>query len=70
MTYELWHSAIDGCYTFIPSGPGNSRAALEPDALLIWTVEAENWEEAQTKKHHYLGWEPYIPMEEDVTDAP
>jgi len=35
---------------------------LEDDAKLVWSVEAESWDEAQTKKHEYLGWEPYKPI--------
>jgi hypothetical protein len=60
--YELWHSAADGEYTFFPA----DAAALHPDrgagARLIWTVDAASWEEAQAKKHEFLGWEPYQPM--------
>jgi hypothetical protein len=60
--YELWHSEADGEYTFIPA----EDAAPHPDsgtgARLIWTVDAASWEEAQAKKHEFLGWEPYQPM--------
>lgn len=60
MRYELWHSESEGCHTFFPS---NQRPDdLEPDARLIWTVEAATWEEAQAAKHQFLGWEPYRPM--------
>jgi hypothetical protein len=32
---------------------------------LIWTVEADSWEDACTKYHEYQGWEPYVPMRYD-----
>ena len=64
MIYELWHSQTAGCHTFFPSG---SAAAdqLEPDAVLIWTTDAESWEEAQRQKHEFLGWEPDVPMDDE-----
>ncbi len=55
--YELWKEA-DG-YSFFPEGNASARALLASDALLIWTVEAADWDNAQTKKHEFLGWEPY-----------
>jgi len=68
MRYELWHSESEGGHTFFSSHqrPG----ALEEDARLIWTTEAATWEEAQTAKHKFLGWEPYRPMpESESTDT-
>ena len=38
------------------------RSLLGPGAVLIWTVEADSWEEAQTMRHEFLGWKPYKPM--------
>ena len=29
---------------------------------MIWTAEAETWEEACFKRNEYLGWSPYRPM--------
>lgn len=66
--YELWHSESEGCHTFFPA---NQRPAdLTADARLIWTVEADTWENAQTAKHEFLGLEAYQPMETDPTDPP
>jgi len=64
MRYELWHSESDGCHTFFPAN--QNPADLPEDAYLVWTVEAESWEEAQTAMHDYRGWEPYKwPNEEN-----
>lgn len=66
MRYELWHSASEGCYTFFPA---NQRPDdLEDDACFVWSVEAANWDEAQTAKHQFLGWEPYLPMPDSESD--
>ena len=40
------------------------QGAIEPDAELIWTVEAESWNEACTRYHEFMGYEPYKPMDE------
>ena len=64
MKYELWHSQ-DGrsdIYTLLAVGAG--RGALEPSAIVVWTVEAETWDEARRRQHEFLGWEPYQPVTE------
>lgn len=65
MKYELWHSATDNAFTFFPSDSPPMLGVIEPDARKLWTVEAGSWNEAQTKMHEFLGWEPYIPVEDD-----
>jgi hypothetical protein len=60
--YELWFSDSEGCHTFFPA---TQRAPdLPAHARLIWTCEARDWEEAQRKKHEFLGWEPYVSGDE------
>ena len=58
--YELWKHG-DG-YSFFPSDNMSARGLLEPDATLVWTVEAHSWDEAQRLKHEFLGLEPYKPV--------
>jgi len=58
MKYELWHSKQEVSYTFYEAGCSGG-CFLPSDARCIWTVEAASWEEAQTLKNIYLGWEPY-----------
>jgi len=58
--YELWKEP--NAYSFFPESSASARALLTADARLIWTVDARDWNEAQTKKHEFLGWEPYKPM--------
>jgi hypothetical protein len=66
-TYELWEE-VDGNgqligYTFCVAGPdGNqARSMLETGARVIWSVEAESYNEAMTKYHQFMKWEPYKP---------
>ena len=63
-TYQLWRSDAEGSLTFIEEGTDVHASMLEPDAKLIWTVKATSWNEAQAKKHDFLGWAPYKPMDD------
>jgi hypothetical protein len=58
--YELWLD--EGSYSFFPDDSESFRRLLSSQAQLVWECHARNWEEAQTEKHKYLGWEPYVPM--------
>lgn len=60
--YELWYSREDGSLSFFEKADEISRKLLSRDAELIWEVEAQSWDEAQVKKHEFMGWEPYKPM--------
>ena len=64
MKYELWHSRDDGSdvYTLLPVDLAHDRSLLEPEARMIWSVEAATWEDACRRQHEFLGWEPYKPM--------
>jgi len=57
--YELWWK-WDG-YGFFPEDNAAARALLAPGAVLVWTVDATDWNEAQSKKHEFHGWKPYKP---------
>lgn len=59
-TYELWQSE-DGEYDFFLQTNAKARQLLPPKARLLCMIEALSWEEAQRKKHEFLGWEPYRP---------
>lgn len=67
MKYELWESIEGGGYSFFPADNASARALLEPDDRLIWTVEANSWEEASQAQYNYLGWGQYKPMSNPVT---
>ena len=56
MKYELWYSESDSSYAFFASGHKDRAGCFEPDAKMIWTVEADTWDEAKRKKDAFLGW--------------
>jgi hypothetical protein len=62
MKYELWHGQ-DGHYSFFAVDNDSARKMLDPDDRLIWTVEAQSWEEASQAQYDYLGWGEYRPFE-------
>ena len=59
VVYELWYSKNQNSYALFPKGDESNMRLLESDAKLIWEVSATSWEEAVSKQHEYLGWEPY-----------
>lgn len=69
--YEFWSSELGNCYTFFRADPEDERPLLEPDAKLLWSVEATSWFEAQQHKCRYLGLEPYRAPEgtEDIVHS-
>ncbi len=69
MKYELWVSEGDGAaeavsYSFFPEENESARQMVETDARLLKIFKAEDWNDACTQKHAFLGWEPYEPIEE------
>jgi hypothetical protein len=65
MKCELWKEKDS--LTFAPKE--NIREMLRHGiinkrAKKIWKVTAKTWEEAMTKYHKYMGWEPYVPFKE------
>ncbi len=49
--YALWRE-LDGTYSFVPHEDDASR----DHADLVWTVEADSWDEAVAAQRQYLGW--------------
>ena len=69
MIFELWKSEDGSEYTFLPHWsivkcPQLKKDSDDKDQIMIWSVEADTWDEACTKYHEYMGWEPYIPFDE------
>ena len=56
MKYELWNAASASSYMLLFEGDTASDHVKEPDAKVIWTVEAETYEEALQKRNDFLGW--------------
>jgi hypothetical protein len=58
--FELWRSA-DGVEQFFPADNESARKLLGRDAQPVKTFQASSWEEAQQKRHEFLGLGPYVP---------
>lgn len=68
-TYEIWDDSDEKCrsVTMFPAGSGSDPhyLLLGPHAKLLRTIEANSWNEAMTKHHELMGWEPYVPIPEE-----
>jgi hypothetical protein len=60
MIYTAWGK--DGRANTLIGGEGPPQIQDEDNSELIWTIEADTWEEAMQKYHALQGWEPYKPM--------
>jgi hypothetical protein len=65
MRYELWQTEDENgiSYSFFREDNESARCLLEPNTKFIWIVESASWNEACSRKHEFLGWEPYLPEE-------
>jgi hypothetical protein len=64
MRYEEW-ADDEGC-VLLPDDDKKQRqlaVAVVGRAQLVWSVEADSWEEACTAWHEHKRWEPYVPMD-------
>ena len=66
--YELWDDGESG-YPFFPEDNDSARKLLRVEAKLIWTIEAETWNDAMRAFHDHMGWEPYKPMSDQSQDS-
>jgi hypothetical protein len=57
--YELWHSQSECSYMLLAEGAQASDHVKPADAKVVWTAEAETYEDALQKRNDYLGWGEY-----------
>ena len=65
MKYELWGTPDRTSLTFTGADAVycyKKQGAIEPEAELLWTVEANTDNEAMTLYYEYMGWESYKPF--------
>jgi len=67
MTIEVYYSPTQNSNTVFIQGH-KVDWALEPDAKLILIISGKDWTDCMTKYHEEMGWEPYIPMENENTN--
>ena len=61
MRYEIWQN--DTSSTLFQENHPQRNLLIEPGAQCVGTVEADSWDEAMTKYHQFMEWEPYVPMD-------
>lgn len=64
--YELWEDR-DG-YCMLPADHPQRDVLIAPDAKLLQVFTAETWEDACHQQHKFLGWEPYRPFNDTMTE--
>jgi hypothetical protein len=67
-TYELWRSVSTGSDFFFEVDDACDREALDSDAILVCTIRAASWNEAQQKRYDFMGWGHYKTFEEDMAE--
>lgn len=75
MLFELWE--FENGHSFFVRAPGEEgyRAQLrqlgldEGNARLVWTVEAESYNEAMQALYDRKGWGPYRTIEEELGES-
>ena len=63
MKFELWHSESESSYALLYEGDTASDHLKPLDSRVIWTCEADTYEEALQKRNDFLGWGEYRPSE-------
>ena len=65
MKCELWEDK-DGDFAMFPETHSQEQKTLiaGEGAFLRTTFEAPDWNDAMRQMHEYLGYEPYVPMED------
>ena len=64
MIIEVYSSEIGNCMTVIEKG-FKDGAFLESDAVLLREIEGVDVNDCMRQHHELMGWEPYIPFDEE-----
>ncbi len=59
MTYDLWRTDAEMSWSLLYRGDDANTSRLPSDARIVWTCEADTYEEALQKRNDFLGWGPY-----------
>jgi len=61
--YEAWQGEGELTFTLACRIPElRETGQLGMDAVKVFSVEAETWQEAMAAYHRHMGWNPYKPM--------
>jgi hypothetical protein len=74
MKFELWRTEFEDSYSqtlCLADSRGDQARALEGEnAVLVWTTEAINYFEANTKYYEFMGWGTYTSDYEQEDSLP
>lgn len=62
MIVEVYSSEKEGSYTVFEKGNTQNIFLLADDAILMYEIEKETWNECMTEHHKLMGWENYKPF--------
>lgn len=64
MKIQIYYSSTDHTFTVYPQDTPKDKMILEIDAVLIKEIYGTDWNDCMKQYHEFMGWEPYVPMEE------
>ncbi len=62
MIVVVYSSESESSCTVFEKGCKESMFLLADDAVLMYEIEKENWDECMTEHHKRMGWEDYVPL--------
>lgn len=62
MKVEVYKSDEWDSVTAIAVGDTDNINLLEDDAVLIKTIDGDDWNDCMKQYHEFMGWEPYKPF--------
>ena len=63
MIVEVYESKIDNSTTVVCNE--HQKLLLESDAVLIRTIEGEDWDDCMCQHYKLMGWKDYVPFDEE-----
>jgi hypothetical protein len=71
MIVKVYESKIDNSTTVVCNLPDEplvlkyQKLLLESDAVLIRTIEGEDWNDCMRQHYKLMGWKDYVPFDEE-----
>lgn len=64
MIYELWRNpdGIEQAFFAVDENYEACRNLNPPDSVLVWTIEADSYDEAMSLYYEHMDWGQYKPM--------
>ena len=65
MKIEVWESEIEDSTTAVFDDDPNKEFLVGEGAILVRTIEGADWNDCMKKHFELMGWNPYIPFDEE-----